>query len=151
MECGLVLLVMSKAACRPLPNSLKSLDINVIPVSGCQEARALLRTRLAIELIITQVTLADGNCCDLFKYVVDRSSHASVVVALPRADERLWSEVLWRVAYDLLLEPYKLEPYKSEEVTPVVECERRTLQCRRKRCGRQNAQSEVSLELPRVT
>jgi len=107
---------MPKAACRPLVKSLRSLDINVLSVSDCQQARALLRTRPAIELIITQVTLADGNWCDLFKYLVDRSSHASVVVASPQADERLWSEILWRGAYDLLV-----EPYKSDEVIRVVE------------------------------
>ncbi len=96
--------------------ALKSSDINVIAVRECQQARALLRTRPAIELIITQVTLADGNWCNLFKYLVDRGSHASVVVSSPQADERLWSEVLWRGAYDLLV-----EPYKSDEVIRVVE------------------------------
>ena len=67
-------------------------------------------------MIITQLTLADGNWCDLFKYLVDRGSHASVVVSSPQADERLWSEVLWRGAYDLLV-----EPYESGEVCRVVE------------------------------
>ena len=116
MEYGLVLLVMPKAACRPLLKSLRSLDINVLSVSDCQQARALLRTRPAIELIITQVTLADGNWCDLFKYLVDRSIHAIAVVVSPQADERLWPEILWRGAYDLLV-----EPYKSDEVIRVVE------------------------------
>ncbi len=96
--------------------ALKSSDINVIAVRDCQQARALLRTRPAIELIITQVTLADGNWCDLFKYVVDSCSQTSVVVSSPRVDERLWSEVLWRAADDLLV-----EPYESGEVCRVVE------------------------------
>ncbi len=71
MECVLVLLVTPKAACRPLLKSLRSLDINVLSVSDCQQARAVLRTRPAIELIITQVTLAEGNWCDLFKQAVE--------------------------------------------------------------------------------
>ncbi len=116
MECRLVLLVLPKAGCPPLLKALKSSDIDILAVENCQQARELLQTHPAVELVITQVTLPDGNWCDLFKYLVDSHSHASVVVSSPQADERLWSEVLWRGAYDLLV-----EPYKSDEVIRVVE------------------------------
>ncbi len=79
-------------------------------------------------MIITQLTLADGNWCDLFKYLVDRGSHASVVVSSPQADERLWSEVLWRGAYDLLVERTKAVRCAGSSKEP---CEWRTLQGRR--------------------
>ncbi len=116
MECAAVLLVMPRECSPLLLKVLKSLDVDVLAVEDCQQARELLQTRPAVEVIITQVTLADGNWCDLFKYLVDRHSQASVVVSSPQAYERLWCEVLWRGAYDLLV-----EPYKSDEVSRVVE------------------------------
>ncbi len=116
MEDELILLVMPEACRGPLLKNLKSLDIKVLAAENCQEARRLLRTRPPVELIITQVTLADGNWCDLFKYLADHGSQASVVVSSPRADERLWSEILWRGAYDMLV-----EPYESFEVRRVIE------------------------------
>ena len=116
MECELVLLVMPRECSPLLLKVLKSLDVDVLAVEDCQQARELLQTHPAVDVIIIQVTLADGNWCDLFRYLVDRSSHASVVVSSPQADERLWSDVLWRGAYDLLV-----EPYESGEVCRVVE------------------------------
>ena len=67
-------------------------------------------------MIITQVTLTDGNWCDIFKYLVDHGIQASTVVSSPQADEQLWSEVLWRGAYDLLV-----EPYETREVHQTIE------------------------------
>ncbi len=75
MECAAVLLVMPRECSPPLLKVLKSLDVDVLAVEDCQQARELLQTRPAVEVIITQVTLADGNWCDLFKYLVDRGSH----------------------------------------------------------------------------
>ena len=46
---------------------------------------------------------------------MDCDIHASTVVSSPHADERLWSEVLWRGAYDLLV-----EPHESREVHQTV-------------------------------
>ncbi len=116
MDRSVVLLVMSRECSPPLLKALKSLAIDVLAVENCQEMRGLLQTHPAVQLIITQVTLADGNWCDLFKYLVDRHSPVSMVVSSPQAYERLWCEVLWRGAYDLLV-----EPYKSGEVCRVVE------------------------------
>ena len=60
-----------------------------------------------IDVVITDLTLPDGNWCDILKYLVDEGIRANVVVNAPFADERLWSEILWRGAYDLLVEPYE--------------------------------------------
>ncbi len=116
MDRGVVVLVMSRECSPPLLKALKSLAIDVLAGENCQEARGLLQTHPAVAVIITQLTLADGNWCNIFKYLVDSGGQASVVVSSPQADERLWSEVLWRGAYDLLV-----EPYKSDEVIRVVE------------------------------
>ena len=63
MECGLVLLVMPRECSPPFLKVLKSLDVDVLAVENCQEARGMLQTHPAVEVIIIQVTLADGNWC----------------------------------------------------------------------------------------
>ena len=64
MDCGVVALVMTRERCLPLLKALKSSDIDILAVENCQQARGLLQTHRAIEVIImTQVTLAVGNSC----------------------------------------------------------------------------------------
>ena len=116
MKHSLALVVMCRERRPSLLTDLRSLQIETLEVGSCQEARALLQTRPPVDLVITQVSLPDGNWCDIFKYLVDCGIEASVVVSSPRADEILWSEVLWRGAYDLLV-----EPYRSGEVRQTVE------------------------------
>ena len=116
MTRPLTLLVMPPERRTPLLRSLQSLDLETLAVSTCGEARALLRTLPPIEVVITRVSLADGNWCDVLRHLVDADVPASVVVSSPRADEHLWSEVLWRGGYDLLV-----EPYESDEVRRTIE------------------------------
>jgi DNA-binding NtrC family response regulator len=82
-------------------------------VETCQQARALLQTHPPVDVVITQVTLPDGNWCDVFKYLVDNAVQAGLVVSSPHADEILWSEVLWRGAYDLIVEPYQADELRK--------------------------------------
>jgi DNA-binding NtrC family response regulator len=92
------------------PQMLAELDaigIKTWPAETCHEARRLLENRPRVDVVISDLSLADGNWCDVFKHLVDTGSHASMIVTTRQADERLWSEVLWRGAYDLLLEPYE--------------------------------------------
>ena len=113
---SMALLVMSPERRRSLLSELELLHIEVLAVTCCQEARRVLETHPPIEIVITDLSLADGNWCDIFKYLVDNDIHASVVVSCPLADERLWSEVLWRGAYDMLV-----EPYNKQELRRIVE------------------------------
>lgn len=112
----LALLVMPPERRSPLLRSLQSLDFETLAVSTCNEARGLFRTSPPIEVVVTRVSLPDGNWCDVLRYLVDNDSSASVVVSSPRADEHLWSEVLWRGGYDLLV-----EPYENDEVRHTIE------------------------------
>lgn len=116
MRRTLALLVMPKERRRPLLRSLHSLNIDVVEAEDCKDVRKLLKEQMPVDVVITQVSLPDGNWCDVFKCLVDHGVGASVVVSSPRADEILWSEVLWRGAYDLLI-----EPYESSEVRQIVE------------------------------
>ena len=123
---AMALVVMNQERRLPLLANLKKLNFDVLTVANCQEARALLATRPPVEVIITDVTLPDGNWCDIFKYLVDYNVQASVVVSSALADESLWSEILWRGAYDLLV-----EPYENRELRRVVEGALRAVKARR--------------------
>jgi len=69
-------------------------------------ARECMNVNPTIDIVITQVSLKDGNWCDVLAFVVNRGVEARVVVSSTVADERFWSEALWRGVYDVLLEPY---------------------------------------------
>jgi DNA-binding NtrC family response regulator len=75
-----------------------------------------------VSLVFTDVSHADGNWSDLLRFVVNRGIAAHVVVCSRRADEGLWSEVLWRGGYDVLV-----EPFDREELARIVEGALRTM------------------------
>jgi FixJ family two-component response regulator len=87
-------------------SELEALNIKAWPAETYQEARGLLEKRPRVDVVISDLSLPDGNWCNVFKHLIDNDIHASMVVVAQHADERLWSEVLWRGAYDLLVEPY---------------------------------------------
>ncbi len=116
MKSVVALIVMPSERRSPLVKKLRGLHVDVLAVDNCQQARGLLQTHPPVDVVIAQVTLSDGNWCDVFKYLVDNDIHASLVVSSPQADEILWSEVLWRGAYDLLV-----EPYESQELRKTLE------------------------------
>ena len=95
---------------------LAKAEMQVLAVGSCEKARRLLETYPAVEVVISGLSHPDGNWCDLLNWVVDRSLPASIVITSPDADEGLWSEALWRGAYDLLV-----DPYESSEVRRIVE------------------------------
>ena len=116
MKPNMAMLVMSPERCRSLEPNLELLNVRVLLAESCQEARVLLENNPPVSVVITDVSLSDGNWSDIFRYLVDNGIHASVVVSSNLADERLWSEVLWRGAYDVLV-----EPYEPGEVRRIVE------------------------------
>jgi DNA-binding NtrC family response regulator len=114
---------MPRARWSQILNELDSIDIEAWPAETCQQARALLQSKPRVELVLSDLSLTDGNWCDVFKHLIDNNIHASMVVMARQADERLWSEVLWRGAYDLLV-----EPYEEGDVRQVVEGALRAVQ-----------------------
>jgi DNA-binding NtrC family response regulator len=100
------LVAMSGQGCRSsLVEHLKSARLEVHLVESCREARAFLGNHPTVDLVLTEVSLPDGNWSDILRYVVDHAEQASILVTCSNADEQFWSEVLWRGVYDLLLEP----------------------------------------------
>ena len=117
MKRPAVLVVMSPV--KRQSSLLFELDLMqaAVKVSGnFREARKRLESDPNIDVVITDLTLADANWSDLLRFLVNRSLRASVVVHACRPDEACWSEVLWRGGYDLLV-----EPYERSEVRRVVE------------------------------
>jgi DNA-binding NtrC family response regulator len=104
-----VLLALSPDRCRSLMPKLQLPKTRIFMVGDCRGVQRVLAENPDIELIITGLSLDDGNWCDVVKHVVDRGHHAEIIVSSPVASQTLWSEVLWRGAYDLLLEPYDFE------------------------------------------
>ena len=107
MKNSLALLVMQPERRTALLQTLEFLDVETLAVSTCAEARGLLQTAPGVDLVLTQVSLKDGNWSDVLRHLVENGIEASVVVSSKRPDEHLWSEVIWRGGYDVLVEPYE--------------------------------------------
>jgi DNA-binding NtrC family response regulator len=90
------------------------MDVDVLIARSCQQVRELLATS-RVELVITGVTLADGNWSDIIRHLVGDPRPVNVIVTAERPTDSLWAEVFWRGAYDLLI-----EPCQADEVRHVV-------------------------------
>jgi len=123
MLTSVVLLVMAPPASRQVASDLESLEgVSVLLARDCREAREVLSARPDVSLVFTDVSHADGNWSDLLRFVVNRGIAAHVVVCSRHADENLWSEVLWRGGYDVVV-----EPFDRTELARVVEGALRTM------------------------
>lgn len=87
---------------------LSAANLKIYSIETCREARAFLSDLPRVDLIIAELSLPDGNWCDMIRHLVDHAERTAMVVTCSEveADERLWSEVIWRGVYDLLVEPY---------------------------------------------
>lgn len=112
----LALLIMPDFHRVPLRGICNRLGIDTLEVETCQQTRELFATVPEIDLVVTDVTLPDGNWCDVLRCVVDNGSHTAVLLRCGTADEKLWSEALWRGVYDLVV-----EPYDAREVRRIVD------------------------------
>lgn len=111
-----MLLVLPMDRCRSLIPKLQRPKARILKADTCRGAQRLLADNPGIELIVTALSLDDGNWCDVVRCVVDGGHNAEIIVSSPVASETLWSEVIWRGAYDLLL-----EPYDHKEVARIVD------------------------------
>jgi len=107
LKSPLALLVMQPERRATLLQALRVLDIEALAVSTCAEARSLFQTSPSVDLVLTQVSLNDGNWSDVLRHIVENGIEASVIVSSKRPDEHLFSEVIWRGGYDVLVEPYE--------------------------------------------
>lgn len=89
-----------------LTAGLTALGLHPIEAGDCATARRILAGRRPLKLVVSDATFRDGDWRDLLAAAQQRSEPVSFMVSAPFPDHDLWSEALWRGAYDLLVEPY---------------------------------------------
>jgi DNA-binding NtrC family response regulator len=112
-----VLVIMSAGQRRTqLCTCLKKLGAAPMEVEDCRHARQELARRNALKLVISDVDFQDGDWREILAAAQQRPGGVSFLVTTPYPDHSLWSEALWRGAYDLLV-----EPYSASELRRIVE------------------------------
>jgi DNA-binding NtrC family response regulator len=95
---------------------LKALGAAPVGAENCRQAQQVLAHRHGPNVVISDVAFPDGDWRDTLAQSQRRPKAVGFLVSTPIADHSLWSEVLWRGAYDLLV-----EPYSTSELRRVVE------------------------------
>jgi DNA-binding NtrC family response regulator len=99
-----------------LADGLRALGLVPIEVDDCAQARDALAKRRPLKLIISDATFRDGDWRDTLASAQQPPTAASFLVSAPFPDHGLWSEALWRGAFDILV-----EPYSASELRRIVE------------------------------
>ena len=116
LQLTALVVIADKRRTSSLIPHLYAANVEVRLVETCREARTFLSRRPTTDLVIADVSVGDGNWCTIVRHVVDYAERAAIVVVSSDADERLWSEILWRGVYDLWI-----EPFDGHEVKRVIE------------------------------
>lgn len=131
-ENATVLVIMPAGKRRShLTAELKALGANPVVAEDCEGVRRALHGKSPLPLLISDVSFADGDWRDVLAESHNQPLPASFLVSTPYPDNHLWSEVLWRGAYDLLVEPYSaselrrilegaLRSYESQAARPIL-------------------------------
>lgn len=90
----------------PLKAALGAPGAGITTAETCRDARRIIREGSNFDVIVCDLSLPDGNWSDVMRDVIETSNNACLVIRAPDADQRLWSEALWRGAYDILVEPF---------------------------------------------
>jgi DNA-binding NtrC family response regulator len=106
-----VVLVMAShdPVLRDIQELLEELRIPVRLVASLQRFQQVIRREPRAEVVITGVSLPDGNWCDVLTSTIRCGSAARVLICSPEADERFWSEAIWRGVHDILIAPFSSE------------------------------------------
>jgi DNA-binding NtrC family response regulator len=107
---------MSDNDVKSFSEAIERLEVTTLSACNLWEARNSVTDDILLDVVVTDLSLPDGNWSDVLRWTVDRRHQANVVVRTPIADEYLWAEVLWRGGYDLLV-----SPYGPEEIRRVIE------------------------------
>jgi DNA-binding response OmpR family regulator len=93
---------------RDIPQELislaRKLPATVLYASTCEQARSVL-TEKPVDLVVTALSLPDGNWDCVFRSLVEIDSTASVLVITPEESEHLRDEIAGRGGSGLLVEP----------------------------------------------
>jgi DNA-binding NtrC family response regulator len=110
------MLVMAQERGSTLVNALESCGFDVLSVCDCNEARRMLETKPAVQVVVTDARLDDGDWRGVLEIVEQGRGKVEVVVCSRLGDPKLWLDVLEQGGYDLLV-----QPYQREEIKRIVE------------------------------
>jgi DNA-binding NtrC family response regulator len=110
------MLVMAQERHSTLVEALESCGFDVLPVCDCKEARRMLEAQPAVQVVVTDARLHDGDWRRVFEIVERGRRKIEVVVCSRLGDPKLWLDVLDQGGYDVLV-----EPFEHEEVRRIVE------------------------------
>lgn len=115
-----VLVVMQAQRQEALRSQLHTPEIKLWFASNCDEARQMLRTHPEICVILSDVTLPDGNWWCIHKELQQQAHHTELIVVLPHR-ERDVREILSHGAFAVIAEPF----CRAEIVSLISAAERR--------------------------
>lgn len=96
-----------------LERELSELEFEQQRAASLQEFQRLAEESEPPDVVITGVSLPDGNWCDVLRSVVRAGESTCVLVCTQEADERLWSEAIWRGVHDVLVEPFAADELRK--------------------------------------
>ena len=103
------MLVMARERHQPLLDALECCGIEVVPVCDCNEARRMLETHPAVQVVLTDARLHDGDWRRVLEIVEQSCRKVEVVVCSRLGGPELWLDVLEQGGYDVLVQPYQRE------------------------------------------
>ena len=99
-----VLLVMARESRLSLFEQLEACGVEVLPMSTYQEARRVLQSSRAFDVVLVDAALADGSWRQVLDDARQSCAQAEVVVCARHAERNLWREIVAHGASDLLVE-----------------------------------------------
>jgi DNA-binding NtrC family response regulator len=92
-----------------LREQLDQLNVALQLVDSLQQFQQRIGRDPSPDVVISGVSLSDGNWCDVLTSTVRAGLPARVLVCSHQADERFWSEAIWRGVHDILVAPFTAE------------------------------------------
>ncbi len=89
-----------------LKSALQGLGIETTRARNCRSAELALCDTPPPHLVFTDVVLPDGNWMDLLDLTAKSKERVNLIVVSPRADIRLYMDVMNHGAYDFITESF---------------------------------------------
>lgn len=122
MAPATALVVMRAKRQEALRSQLHTAGINLWFARDCEEARQVLRTHPEISVVLSDVTLPDGNWWCVHKELQQRTYDTELIVVLPRKGEDV-REILGHGAFAVIAPPFQ----RAEIVSLINTASRRLL------------------------
>ncbi len=106
MAPATALIVMQAQRQEALRSHAHTAGINLWFARDCDEARQALRTHPEICVVLSDVTLPDGNWWCIHKELQERAHHTELIVVLPRRGKDV-REILSHGAFAVIAPPFR--------------------------------------------